>query len=36
MHYVLPHRRDNRCYPRVVKPKPSKYPARSKNASQLN
>jgi len=36
MHYVLPHRREDRHYPRVVKPKPSKYPARNKNASQLN
>jgi hypothetical protein len=23
-HYVLPHRREDRCYPRVIKPKPSK------------
>lgn len=35
MHYVLPHRREDRSYPRVVKPKPSKYPARYKNASHL-
>ncbi|WP_443190429.1 transposase domain-containing protein [Pseudomonas indica] len=36
MHYVLPHRREDRCYPRAVRPKPSKYPPRNKNASQLN
>ncbi|WGG02140.1 IS4 family transposase [Pseudomonas sp. GD03721] len=36
MHYVLPHRREDRSYPRAVKPKPSKYPTRNKNASQLN
>ncbi|KTT10917.1 transposase, partial [Pseudomonas oryzihabitans] len=33
-HFVLPHRRDYRAYPRVIKPKPSKYPTRKKNASQ--
>lgn len=32
MHYVLPHRREDRSYPREVKAKPSKYPSRSKNA----
>lgn len=38
MHYVLPHRREDRVYPRSIKPKPSKYPERdkNKNASQLN
>lgn len=36
MHYVLPHRREDRCYPRAVRPKPSKYQPRNKNASQLN
>ncbi|MDH2434906.1 hypothetical protein QCD60_20400 [Pokkaliibacter sp. MBI-7] len=36
MHYALPHRREDRSYPRAVKPKPSKYPTRNKNASQLN
>ena len=35
-HYVLPHRREDRAYPRAIKPKPSKYPDRNKNASQLN
>ncbi|SDK12968.1 IS4 transposase [Pseudomonas indica] len=35
-HYVLPHRREDRRYPRVVRPKPSKYPTKNKNASQLN
>lgn len=35
-HYVLPHRREDRSYPRMVRPKPSKYPARTKNASRLN
>ncbi|TBU72379.1 IS4 family transposase, partial [Phytopseudomonas daroniae] len=33
-HFVLPPRRE-RHYPRVVKPKPTKYP-KKKNASQLN
>lgn len=35
-HYVLPHRREDRCYPRSVRMKPPKYPTRKKNASQLN
>ncbi len=33
--YRLPIRREDRVYPRVVKPKPSKYPNK-RNASQLN
>ncbi|MCY1188626.1 hypothetical protein D9M73_297590 [compost metagenome] len=36
MHYVLPHRREERSYPRAIKPRPSRYPSRNKNASQLN
>lgn len=36
MHYVLPHRREDRSYPRAIKPKTPKYPTRTKNASQLN
>ena len=28
-HYVLPHRREDRVYPRAIKPKPSKYPSRN-------
>ncbi|MBS07876.1 MAG: IS4 family transposase, partial [Alteromonas sp.] len=35
-YYELPTRREDRLYPRCVKPKPSKYPAKKKNASQLN
>lgn len=34
--FKLPVRREDRRYPRVVKPKPSKYPHKKKNASQLN
>ncbi|HCF5958552.1 TPA: IS4 family transposase, partial [Pseudomonas aeruginosa] len=33
-HFLLPARRE-RSYPRVVKPRPVKYP-KKKNASQLN
>jgi hypothetical protein len=32
----LPPRREDRKYPIWLKPKPSKYPAKKKNASQLN
>ncbi|MED6325110.1 MAG: IS4 family transposase, partial [Pseudomonadota bacterium] len=35
-YYELPTRREDRLYPRCVKPKPGKYPAKKKNASQLN
>ena len=35
-YYELPTRREDRLYPRCVKPKPSKYPTKKKNASQLN
>ncbi|MNQ48669.1 Transposase DDE domain protein [compost metagenome] len=35
-HYVLPHRREERVYPRAIRLKSSKYPIRNKNASQLN
>lgn len=35
-HFVLPIRRDDRWYPRCIKPKPSKYPTKKRNASQLN
>ena len=35
-YYELPLRREDRCYPRCVKSKPSKYPNKKKNASQLN
>ena len=35
-YYELPTRREDRLYPRCVKSKPSKYPAKKKNASQLN
>lgn len=35
-YYELPLRREDRRYPRCVKPKPSKYPLKKKNASQLN
>lgn len=36
-YYVLPIRREDRLYPRWIKPKPSKYPnAKNKNANQLN
>lgn len=34
-HYVLPHRRDERVYPRPIRLKPPKYPIRKKNASKL-
>lgn len=34
--FKLPPRREDRKYPRWVKPKPSKYPSKKKNASQLN
>ena len=30
IHYVLPHRREDRAYPRAIKPKPSKHPERDK------
>ncbi len=36
MHYVLPHRRVDRSYPRAIRHKSSKYPYRTKNANQLN
>lgn len=35
-HFKLPERREDRWYPRWVKPKPKKYPRKIKNASQLN
>lgn len=36
-YFLLPERREDRNYPRWVKPKPSKYPANKKrNASHLN
>lgn len=35
-HYQLPVRREDRAYPRWIKPKQSKYPHKKKNASQLN
>lgn len=35
-HFKLPERREDRSYPRWVKPKPWKYPLKRKNASQLN
>ncbi|AZE51819.1 Mobile element protein [Pseudomonas chlororaphis] len=35
-HYVLPHRREERVYPRAIRLKSPKYPIRNKNASQLN
>lgn len=34
--FLLPERREDRSYPRWVKPKPKKYPTKKKNASQLN
>lgn len=34
--FRLPARREDRRYPRCIKPKPSKYPNKKKNASQLN
>lgn len=34
--FKLPPRREDRKYPRWIKPKPSKYPSKKKNASQLN
>jgi IS4 transposase len=33
--FILPHRREHRCYPRQVRARPGKYPTK-KNASQLN
>ncbi|POF43782.1 hypothetical protein B0D71_02930 [Pseudomonas laurylsulfativorans] len=36
LHYVLPHRREERIYPRAIRLKSPKYPIRNKNASQLN
>ena len=33
---LLPERREDRSYPRWVKPTPKKYPTKRKNASQLN
>lgn len=35
-YFKLPERREERQYPRWVKPKPRKYPTKKKNASQLN
>lgn len=35
-HFKLPERREDRSYPRWVKPKTRKYPLKRKNASQLN
>lgn len=35
-YFKLPPRREDRTYPRWVKPKPRKYPHKKKNASQLN
>ncbi|MDF9773134.1 hypothetical protein [Pseudomonas baetica] len=35
MHYVLPHQREERIYPRAIRLKSLKYPIK-KNASQLN
>jgi hypothetical protein len=36
-YFKLPEKREERRYPRWVKPKPSKYPKNgNKNASQLN
>ncbi|WP_218276517.1 MULTISPECIES: transposase domain-containing protein [Pseudomonas] len=35
-HYVLPHRREERIYPRAIRLKSQKYPIKNKNASQLN
>ena len=35
-YFKLPERREDRCYPRWVKPKTRKYPLKRKNASQLN
>ncbi len=34
--FKLPPRREDRRYPRAIKPKPSKYPHKKRNASQLN
>ena len=34
--YQLPPRREERAYPRWIKPKASRYPHKQKNASQLN
>lgn len=34
--YELPPRREDRAYPRCIKPKVSRYPHKKKNASQLN
>lgn len=35
-YFELPVTREDRHYPRAIKPKPSKYPSKKKNASQLN
>lgn len=35
-YFKLPERREDRNYPRWVKPKPQKYPRNIKNANQLN
>ncbi|MEC9262469.1 MAG: IS4 family transposase, partial [Pseudomonadota bacterium] len=34
--YELPPRREDRAYPRCIKPKVSRYPHKKKNTSQLN
>lgn len=34
--FTLPTRREDRLYPRAIKPKPPKYETKKKNASQLN
>jgi hypothetical protein len=33
LHYILPHRREERIYPRAIRLKSPKYPIRNKNAS---
>lgn len=35
-HFILLDRKGLRAYPRAVKPRPSKYPHKKRNASQLN
>ncbi|HET8807359.1 MAG TPA: DDE transposase, partial [Methylophaga sp.] len=35
-HHILPERRKNRAYPRVVKSNKNTYPIKKRNASQLN
>ncbi len=35
-HFILPDRKGLRSYPRVIKPRPAKYPHKKRNASQLN